>query len=197
MYTMIQFMRWEDILDAPEPSDEYGYLQFVWNYGQAMAKLSGGNTTDASDHLIDMRTLADAEDVRQWRVRQANSMTKIALGMVEAEIAVATKDYDAAISALQGARDIEERLSYRETRVWPHPVQITLGRVLMQAGRLDEAEAAYRENLEESPENGWSLHGLAAVLKLHGKLTEADEIMERFRLSWQFSDVQLTDSQGK
>ena len=36
-------MRWEEILDTPEPSDEYGYLQFVWNYGQAMAKLSGGS----------------------------------------------------------------------------------------------------------------------------------------------------------
>ncbi|MCH7903377.1 MAG: hypothetical protein IH944_02290 [Armatimonadetes bacterium] len=197
MYTMIQFMRWEEILDTPEPSDEYGYLQFVWHYGQAMAMVSGGNTTAASDHLIEMRTLADAENIRAWRVRQANSMTKIALGMVEAEIAVAAKDYDAAIAALQDARDVEEGLTYRETRVWPHPVQITLGRVLMLAGRLDEAEAAYRENLKESPENGWSLHGLAAVLKLQGKQAESAECMLRYSQAWQFSDVQLTDSQGK
>ena len=37
-----------------------------------------------------------------------------------------------------------------------------LGAVLLAAGRADEAEAVFWEDLRKNPENGWSLFGLVA-----------------------------------
>ena len=135
-----------------------------------------------------MKALAASDDVKDSRVRQVSGMTKIAIGMVEGEIAAAEGDYDAAIEALNAARDVEAGLSYHETRTWPHPVQITMGRILADAGRLDEAEAALRENLTESPENGWALFQLARVLQLQGRGTESDAVLARYQAAWQFAD---------
>lgn len=188
LYTQIQFSRWDEILAMPLPSDKYAYLQFVWRYGQAMAHLRGGDLDASNADLDEMKRLAVSDGVRKSRVRQVNKMTEIAIGMVKGEIAAATGDYDAAIEALSVARGIEDGLSYHETRTWPHPVQITMGRILADAGRLEEAEAALRENLTESPENGWALFQLARVLQLQGKGIESDAVLARYRNAWQFAD---------
>ena len=193
LYTQIQFSRWDEILAAPQPLDEYAYLQFVWRYGQAMAHLRNGDMEASGADLDEMTALAVSDGVRESRVRQVNSMTEIAIGMVKGEIAAAAGDYDAAIAALTVARGIEDGLSFHETRTWPHPVQITMGRILADAGRLDEAEAALRENLTESPENGWALFQLARVLKLQGKGTESGEVLARYRKAWQFADATVLE----
>ncbi|MCH8978978.1 MAG: tetratricopeptide repeat protein, partial [Armatimonadetes bacterium] len=176
------------ILATPQPSDKYEYLQFVWRYGQAMAHLRGGDIEASNADLDEMRALAVSDGVRKSRVRQVNSMIEIAIGVVKGEIAAATGDYDAAIDALNVARGIEDGLSYRETRTWPHPVQITMGRIFADAGRLDEAEAALLENLTESPENGWALFQLSRVYQLQGKGTEADAVLARYQKAWEFAD---------
>jgi hypothetical protein len=64
----------------------------------------------------------------------------------------------------------------------------------MQLERLAEAEAVYREDLRQYPENGWSLFGLTESLKAQGKTAEAAEIQQRFEAAWQEADVQLTAS---
>ncbi len=188
MYTQIQFSRWDQILATPQPSDEHAYLQFVWRYGRAMAHLREGDVEASNADLDEMRRLAVSDGVRKSRVRQVNGMTEIAIGMVKGEIAAATGDYDAAIEALAVARGIEDGLSYHETRTWPHPVQITLGRILADAGRIDEAEAALLENLSESPENGWALFQLSRVYRLQGKGSEADAVLARYEAAWEFAD---------
>ena len=69
-----------------------------------------------------------------------------------------------------------------------------LGAVLLEAGRADDAQAAYEAELERHPENGWSLYGLAQSLRAQGKEAEADEAEARFDEAWARSDVLLTSS---
>ena len=64
----------------------------------------------------------------------------------------------------------------------------------MDAGRYDEAEAVYREDLARYPENGWSLFGLSQSLKKQGKTAEAAEVAKRFDAIWQRADVKLASS---
>ena len=48
-----------------------------------------------------------------------------------------------------------------------------LGAVLLEAGRADEAETVYWEDLRKNPGNGWSLYGLLQALKAQGKADDA------------------------
>ena len=52
----------------------------------------------------------------------------------------------------------------------------------------------YREDLRRTPENGWSLHGLAQSLRAQGKAAEATAVDARFRVAWARADVVLTGS---
>ena len=67
-----------------------------------------------------------------------------------------------------------------------------LGAVLLEAGRDDEAEAVFWEDLKKNPENGWSLFGVAQALKAQGKAAEAASVEARFRKAWKDADTPLT-----
>ena len=88
----------------------------------------------------------------------------------------------------------EAKLRYDEPPAWFMPVRQQLGAVLLAAGRVAAAEAAYREDLEANPENGWSLFGLAKCLRARGSAATAAEIEERFRKAWSGADVTLQAS---
>ena len=41
------------------------------------------------------------------------------------------------------------------------------------------------------PHNGWSMFGLAQSLDAQGKEQEAATVREKFKIAWQFADVEL------
>ncbi len=61
----------------------------------------------------------------------------------------------------------------------------------MAAGRPDEAEAVYWEDLKKNPETGWSLFGLMQALKAQGKTEEAAGVEARFNKAWKNADITL------
>jgi hypothetical protein len=65
---------------------------------------------------------------------------------------------------------------------------------LLQAGRAEEAEAVYWEDLRRNPENGWSLYGVQQCLLRQGKTDLAAEVEKRSRNAWAGADVTLTGS---
>ncbi len=85
-------------------------------------------------------------------------------------------------------------LIYQEPSDWHAPVRLNLGAVLLQAGRPDEAEAVYWEDLRNNPGTGWSLFGLLQSLKAQGKTDEAELVERRFRDAWKDADITLKAS---
>lgn len=57
-----------------------------------------------------------------------------------------------------------------------------------------EAEVVYWQDLEQHPDNGWALVGLAQSLDAQGKLVASVNAQSRFRQAWKDADVQLTSS---
>jgi tetratricopeptide (TPR) repeat protein len=66
--------------------------------------------------------------------------------------------------------------------------------VLLDAGRPDEAEAVYWEDLKKNPENGWALYGLHQALKAQGKNDDAALMEARFKKAWKDADITLNAS---
>jgi tetratricopeptide (TPR) repeat protein len=98
------------------------------------------------------------------------------------------------IAHLERAVEVQDSLAYIEPPAWFYPVRHNLGAAFLQAGRAADAEATYREDLRQFPDNGWSQFGLAASLAAQGKTAEAAETERRFAESWRHADVTLTVS---
>jgi hypothetical protein len=72
------------------------------------------------------------------------------------------------------------------------PTRHALGALLLEQGRIDEAEAVYRSDLGldgklsracQHPDNLWSLHGLHECLVRRGEKVEAALIRQRLELA--------------
>jgi predicted Zn-dependent protease len=74
------------------------------------------------------------------------------------------------------------------------PVRQTLGTVLLEAGRPDEAEAVFWEDLKRNPETGWALFGLLQAQRAQGKNDEAAATEVRFRKAWKDADITLKEA---
>jgi tetratricopeptide (TPR) repeat protein len=98
------------------------------------------------------------------------------------------------LASLRQAVALEDALGYDEPPGWLIPVRHALGAALLQRGRLVEAEAAYREDLERHPNNGWALYGLARTLALEGRSAESRADDARFRAVWARADVTIDAS---
>ena len=59
-----------------------------------------------------------------------------------------------------------------------------LAAALLQAGRLDEAEAQFKRALERAPDNGWSYYGLAKVYAALGDAEAAKRAEENLAKTW-------------
>ncbi len=129
-----------------------------------------------------------------WDRYPLSHAVNIAERTVRSELAMARGDKDAAIAALREAVQIEDRIPYDEPPGWHAPVRLSLGAVLLDAGRAQEAEAVYRDELRRNPENGWSLKGLVLSLEMQKRRKDAVEAEKQLARAWQHADVQLAAS---
>ena len=112
--------------------------------------------------------------------------------IVEARLAQAQHQTDAAIDHFQKAVSLEDSLDYAEPPDWLAPTREPLGAALLQAGKAAQAEAVFREDLKRNRRNPRSLFGLAETLKAEGKTTEAATVRQQFQRSWSKADTGLT-----
>ena len=190
----VRFGRWEEVVKAPKPADDFPYVQAIWNYAQGMAAVGQGRIEDAKRHheaLMPATSNPEIEKLLQFGRYSLIGGVQVAERFVAAEIARAAKDYDAAIAALNTAVTIEDTLPYDEPPAWHWPSRLALGSVLLEAKKPADAEQAFRDELARNPENGWSLNGLAKALKAQGKGAEAKEVEARFAKAWVNADIDL------
>jgi len=134
---------------------------------------------------------ADPRDRVVFSGATPTQLLTIAERVLEARIESERGAWQRAIPALREAVALEDALPYAEPPSWYFPVRDALSVALLAAGKSAEAERVTREQLARTPENGWSLYGLAASLRAQGKGGEAAEVMRRFEIAWRRADVSL------
>jgi tetratricopeptide (TPR) repeat protein len=194
LYSMLRFGEWEQILHETKPDDDLLYPQAIWHYAQGMARLRRGNPEMAKQHLAELSRLTDNEALSKvviWQNNTAQHLVQIAEQVLSGEIAAGAKNYDFAIAHLRKAVAIEDSLVYEEPQSWYAPTRLTLGAILLEAGRAEDAERAFREDLIKYPANAWALFGLQQSLAAQGKTDEAAKVGAEFAEQWKLADVEL------
>jgi tetratricopeptide (TPR) repeat protein len=197
-WAMVRFERWQDILADKGPAHETPFTRGAWQYARAMALTATGRLDEAEKELAALNKTLEAPALREQTTFSTNSgwqILRIAPEVIAGEIAAKRRNWDAALLHLERAIRFEDALAYQEPADWHLPVRLNLGAVLLAAGRADEAEAVYWEDLRKNPGTGWALFGLLQALQAQDKKAEAALIEQRFKDAWQHADITLTPQQ--
>lgn len=197
LYGMARFGLWEDALKAPEPAKDALYVRGVWHFARGLALIRKGSATQAAQEIAALEALRADPKVQAIAIDgmcPAERLMGIGLHILKGEQAAAAKNYDEAVKQLQMAVDLEDQNPYMEPAYWAHSARLVLGAVLVEAGRGEEAEKVYLQDLKSNPENGWALFGLAQAFEKQGRPVEAAKAKARFQLAWNGADLTLASS---
>jgi tetratricopeptide (TPR) repeat protein len=196
-FALVRFGKWEELLNEPQPPADQQYTTGIWHWARGMAYAGTGDLAQAQAEYDAVMALAQSEAMQAFGLPSfSTGATNLELAghILAAELAAGQGDPDTQISELEAAVAIQDEMAYIEPPAWYYPVRHLLGAALLDAGRAAEAEAVYREDLQQYPKNGWSLFGLTKSLEAQGKTAEAAAAQQEFAAAWANADVELTSS---
>jgi tetratricopeptide (TPR) repeat protein len=193
MYFALRFEKWDDVLALPEPDAGLPTAVALWHFGRsvALAAKKDRDAAVAERKLFDAAVSKIPQDA-MMNLNTSKDLVAVAAAMLDAELAEARGDLDAAVAAWRTAVAAEGKLNYDEPPAWYYPVRESLGGALLRSGKPAEAESVFREDLKINPGNGRSLFGLAEALKMQDKRDEAATVLSQFKKAWARADVTAT-----
>jgi tetratricopeptide (TPR) repeat protein len=194
-HAMIRFGMWKEMLEEPMPEGPYPIAKTLYHYARGVALAATGKVDEAVKEQAAFEAAAKhvAPDAKIG-INPAPPVIVVARHMLAGELLYRQGKHAEAFAELRTAAESEDGLRYDEPSPWMQPVRHALGALLLEQGKVEEAEAVYRADLAKHKENGWSLHGLAECLRRSGKADEAKAVEQRFATAWKDADVQLKAS---
>jgi tetratricopeptide (TPR) repeat protein len=199
LFVLITFERWPDILKVPPPDDSLVYTAANWHFARALAFAATAKQADAEKEANEFHA-SIAKLPPDASFDPLNPVAKIAAvqdGLLIAALARGRGDSHAAIDALTKAVAAEDGLNYSEPPSWYPPVRPMLGRALLEAQQLPDAERVFREALEKSARYFRALAGLRDALKAQGKEYEATKVAEQLREATKSIDAISVAARGR
>lgn len=190
-HALVRFGEWAaiDAAELPEDRELFAFSTAVILYAKGISAAVQGRVAEA--RALQGRFRAATAAVPQERVLFNNlcsDILAIADAMLEGETLYREGRVDAAFGALRKAVALDDALPYEEPWGWMQPARHALGALLLEQGRVTEAEAVYRADLGldpalpracQHPDNVWSLKGLHDCLVARGARSEAALVKPR------------------
>jgi tetratricopeptide (TPR) repeat protein len=194
LYTMVRFGMWDEILAEPELHHEAHFTEGIRRYARGLAYVHTGDLAKAGGELEAMDEIIDDPSAIETLIGYSNAkqLLQIARGVLNGELLAKRQDYDKAVAELDRVVRLEDTLLYNEPPDWYYPTRHTLGSILLDAGRAQEAEIVFWQDLKKNRENGYSLQGVVDAMKAQGKDTGVVE--KRVKAAWSAADVQITSA---
>ncbi|HET9014510.1 MAG TPA: hypothetical protein VFN57_02865 [Thermomicrobiaceae bacterium] len=206
LHAMVRFGRWQEIIDTPLPEDPelFCITTAMTHYAKGVAYSATGRVAEAEE---EQRRFEDAAsrvpDSRTSGRNPYRDLLAIAREMLAGELEYRKANYDAAFSHLRRSVELYDGLKYGEPWSWMQPVRHALGALLLEQGRIEEAEAVYRADLgldgdlaraHQHPDNVWSLHGYHECVMRLGKHDLCGMISQRLEIAAARADVPIASS---
>ena len=190
-----RFGRWDAIIREEAPPPFLPVTTAIWRAHRAIA-YAAKKQFDAAEREFDEFRVAKAALPEDHMVffDSAHTILKVSDLFIAGEIALQKGDWARAAVFLERAAKIEDSLAYGEPPQWLQPVRHTLGAVYLKAGRYEDAEQAYRDDLAKWPNNGWSLYGLSQALSKQGRTEAAQEVRKQYEFAWADADAMTETS---
>ncbi|KAG6358840.1 hypothetical protein INS49_012359 [Diaporthe citri] len=171
-------------LQLPEDRDLYSATTATILYAQGVAFSALGRVPEAEAAQKQFEAAgARVPDSRLNSIpcKQAD-VFGVASAMLGGELEYRKGNFEVAFSLLREAVQREDALAYSDPPPWMQPVRHALGGLLLEQGRVGEAERVFKEDLgfaadfprrRAHPNNVWALHRLHECLVRSGKADEA------------------------
>ena len=205
-HILVRFGRWHEAIAFPLPDDQelYTTLTAHVHYARAMGHAALGEVDDAlREEQAYLAAMARVPETRLVHNNTVADLLAVGAEMVRGEILYRQGEYDAAFAALRRSVALDDGLLYDEPWGWMQPARHALGALLFEQGRVEEAEAVYREDLglggslsqaSIHPDNIWALKGLHDCLKARGETVEIVHIRQRLDLAQARADRAVSAS---
>jgi tetratricopeptide (TPR) repeat protein len=195
LYARVRFGRWQELLTQTLPPDgAKPYPLVVWHYARGTACARLARLGEAQAALASLRAAATdpaLAEVHIKRINPAAALARIAELSLQADLASAQGRPALALPWLRQAVELEDALEPDEPHLWLAPTRQALGAGLLAAGRPDEAEQAFRQDLQHYPDNGWSLSGLLQAQRAARRVAQARITARRLARAWRAADVPI------
>ena len=206
LHVLIRFGRWIDIIATPLPADRelFCVTTAMIHYAKAVAHAATANVATAEEEARHFdAAFAKVPPSRYVFNNTCLDILAVAAEMMRGEIEYRKGHVDSAFAHLRKSVELDDNLPYDEPWAWMQPTRHALGALLLEQGRVEEAEAVYRADLGldgtlpracQHPENVWSLHGFHECLMRLGKHAEARIIKQRLDIATAWADVPIDSS---
>ncbi len=193
MLVLVRFAKWKDALALPAPPEANSVLTALHHFGRGVAQAMLGNAADAEKERDAFRAArSKVSPAARFNRNPAAKVLAVADAVLEARLTTTRGDAAATITAWKKAVEAEDQLGFAEPPDWFYPVRESLGIALMRAKRYEEADLAFREDLERNPNNGRSLWGRWQALRAaDGDVTGTQVVRRRWQDAWNDADVTL------
>ncbi|MFE3588166.1 hypothetical protein ACFXOY_11645 [Streptomyces niveus] len=206
VHVLIRFGRWADILALPLPAEADLYCVTT-----AMVRYARGVAYSATERLPEAQAERTAFHLAVERVPESRMLFNntcrdilaVASEMLDGELRYREGEYDLAFAALERSIALDDGLPFDEPWGWMQPTRHAYGALLLEQGRVEEAEAVYRADLglddtlprpSRHPGNVWALHGFHECLVRLGRTGEAQIVSHQLTTATALADVPINAS---
>jgi tetratricopeptide (TPR) repeat protein len=205
-HVLVRFGKWREIIAQKLPTDQDLYCSNVamMHYAKAVAHSALGNVREAeAEKALFTKAKTRIPESRRVHNNTVVDLLAVAEEMVNGELEYRKGNHDAAFAHLRRSVELDDALPYDEPWGWMQPTRHALGALLLEQGRIEEAESVYRSDLGldgklsracQHPDNLWSLHGLHECLTRRGEKVEAALIRPRLDLAVARAEVPIKAS---
>jgi tetratricopeptide (TPR) repeat protein len=205
-HVLIRFGKWREIIAQELPHDRELYCSTtaMMLYAQTVAHSALGHINEAeATQAAFIEAKQRVPESRRVHNNTVRDLLEIAQAMLDGELEYRRGNHEIAFAHLRRSVELDDALPYDEPWGWMQPTRHALGALLLEQGRIAEAEAVYRSDLGldgklsracQHPDNLWSLHGLHECLMRRGEAIEATLIKQRLDLALARSEVPVKAS---
>lgn len=206
MHVLVRFGKWDEILAVPAPTDAklYCVTQAMYHYARGIAYSVLGEIALAEAELEKLeRAIERISPDRRFFNNKAQDVVTVGQAMLLGELTYRKGDSDKAFTYLRQAVYLDDNLAYTEPWAWMHPPRHALGALLLEQGKVEEAEQVYRADLgfdqtlsrpSQRPSNVWSLHGYVECLRIQANTAKLRILEPQLALALARTDVEINAS---